>query len=191
MAINKVVVGTEVKLDLTTDTVTPETLLEGATAHGADGEQITGTCTYDADTQDATAAVAEVLAGKTYYGQGVKKTGTMPNRGGVTGSISTKAGSYSIPQGYHDGSGSVSIDVTEQAKLIPGNIKAGVEILGVTGSMTGEEDIQTQAKSVTPGFTAQVIVPDAGYDYLSQVTVAAIPVTETDNAAGGKTLTIG
>lgn len=33
-------------------------------------------------------------------------------------------------------------------------------------------------------------LPDEGYDYLSQVTVAAIPYVESDNAAGGKTATI-
>lgn len=43
MAVNKVEVDGEVKLDLTQDTVTPETLLPGATAHNAAGEQIAGT----------------------------------------------------------------------------------------------------------------------------------------------------
>jgi hypothetical protein len=39
--------------------------------------------------------------------------------------------------------------------------------------------------------SAQTIVPDSGYNYLAQVQVNAIPVVETDNAAGGKTVTIG
>lgn len=43
MAVNKVVYGTTVLVDLTKDTVTPDKLLKGATAHGASGEQITGT----------------------------------------------------------------------------------------------------------------------------------------------------
>jgi hypothetical protein len=65
----------------------------------------------------------------------------MPNRGSVTGTISTISGSYSIPQGYHDGSGSVSISSTEQAKLIAENIRQGITILGVQGSMSGTENV--------------------------------------------------
>lgn len=42
MAVNKVALNGEVKLDLTADTVTPETLLKGMTAHNAAGELITG-----------------------------------------------------------------------------------------------------------------------------------------------------
>lgn len=41
--INKVVLGSDTVLDLTSDTVTPETLLVGTTAHNAKGETITGT----------------------------------------------------------------------------------------------------------------------------------------------------
>lgn len=114
----------------------------------------------------------------------------MPNRGGASGTISTVDGTYSIQQGYHDGSGSVSIDSTEQAKIIAGNIKSGVEILGVTGTYEGEGGTY-QTKTATPYTTQQVILPDSGYDGLTQVTVEAIAYEETDNAAGGKTATIG
>ena len=188
--INKVIYGGNTLIDLTGDTVTADKILLGYTAHAASGEPITGTCEYDADTSDATAAVAEVLATKTFYKNGSKLTGTMPNRGAVTGTISTKAGTYTIQNGYHDGSGTVGIDATEQAKIIAENIRAGVQILGVTGTMSGSEDVNAQAKTVTPTTASQTITPDTGYNYLSQVTVNAIPYTETDNAAGGKTVTI-
>lgn len=190
MAINKVIYGNNTLIDLTSDSVTADKMLEGYTAHAASGEVITGTCDYDANTQDATAGVAEVLATKTFYGQGVKKTGTMPNRGAVAGTISTVAGTYAIAQGYHDGSGTVSIDSVEQAKIIASNIKSGVEILGVVGDYSGE-GISAQSKTATPSTSAQTILPDVGYDYLSQVTVNAIPYTEVLNAAGGYTATIG
>ena len=187
--INKLVVGNETKFDLTSDTVTADKLLKDITAHDKSGAPITGTCTFDADTQDATAAVAEILEGKTAYARGTKLTGTMPNKGAVSGTIATKD-AYTIPMGFHDGSGTVSIDATESAKIVAGNIKRGITILGVEGTYGGEA-AKVQTKSVTPKMTTQTVLPDEGFDYLSQVEVAAIPVNYSDNAAGGQTVTIG
>ena len=189
--VNKVVLGSEALIDLTADTITPSDLASGVTAHDASGAPITGTSTYDSDTSEDDAIVGEVLAGKTFHARGAGLTGTMPNNGGVTGSISTVAGSYSVPAGYHDGSGTVAIDAVEQAKLIAANIKEGITVLGVTGTHSGADSVTAQAKTVTPTMSQQTIVPDTGYDYLSQVTVGAIPYAETDNSAGGKTVTIG
>ena len=191
MAISKVIYGSETLIDLTGDTITADKLKKGYTAHGADGEIINGNCEHDANTQDATAAESEILATKTAYVRGNKVTGKMVNNGAVAGKISTKAGKYTVKQGYHDGSGFVEIDSTEQAKLIPTNIRDGVTILGVEGTMSGSEGVKPQSKSVTPSSKAQTVLPDSGYTHLSQVTVAAIPYNESDNAAGGKTVTIG
>ena len=188
--VNKLVVGNEVKFDLTGDTVAPNTLLTGATAHDKSGAQITGTCTYDSDTSDATVAVAEILKDKTAYARGAKIVGTMPNNGAKNYTISD-LNDQTISLGFYDGSGKISIDSAEKAKIIPANIKNGVSILGVQGTMTGQEDLQVQSKTVAPTFTAQTILPDDGYDYLSQVVVSAIPMTESENTAGGLTLTIG
>lgn len=188
---SKVIFNGEVLMDLTGDTVTAAQLLKGITAHGKDGAPVTGTCDWDAATGDATAAAAEILTGKTAYVKGKKVTGTMPNRGAVTGKISTKAGAYTVPQGYHDGSGKVTIDSTEQAKLIPTNIREGVTVLGVEGTMSGSEDMKPQSKSVTPKASAQTVLPDEDYNCLSQVEVAAIPYAVSDNTSGGKTVTIG
>ncbi len=190
MAVSKVVYGGNTLIDLTGDTVEASTLLKGAIAHGADGEVITGTCDFDANTQDATATAAEILSGKTAYNKANKLTGTMKNNGAVSGSIDNMAVPYTVPQGYHDGSGKVQIASTEQAKLIPSNIRKGISVLGVQGAMSGTEDVKPQAKTVTPTTAAQTILPDTGYNYLSQVTVEAIPYVESDNSAGGKTVTI-
>ena len=188
--VNKLVVGNDVKFDLTGDTVAPNTLLTGATAHDKSGAQITGTCSYDSDTSDATVAVAEILKDKTAYARGAKIVGTMPNNGAKNYTISN-LNDQTISLGFYDGSGKISIDSAEKAKIIPANIKNGVSILGVQGTMTGQEDLQVQSKTVAPTFTAQTILPDSGYDYLSQVVVSAIPMTESENTAGGLTLTIG
>lgn len=191
MAINKVIYGGNTLIDLTTDTVTADKMLAGYKAHDKSGTLITGSCEFDVNSGDATAAIAEILNGKTAYARGAKLTGTMPNRGSVKGTISSKEEQYTVQQGYHDGSGKVSIDSTEQAKLIPANIRAGVTVLGVEGTMTGTEDVNAQAKIVTPTTEAQTILPDEIYNYLSQVTVNAIPYQESPNSAGGTTVTIG
>lgn len=188
--VSKVIYGNDTLIDLTSDTVEASKLLSGYTAHGRDGAPVTGNCTFDADTSDADAVAAEILNTKTAYVNGQKITGSMPNRGSVSGVITDKNTPYTIQNGYHDGSGSVGIDSTEAAKIIADNIKDGVSILGVTGTYTGE-GVTAQAKTATPYTTQQTILPDSGYDYLSQVTVEAIYYNETDNAAGGKTVTIG
>lgn len=188
--VNKVIYGGQTLIDLTGDTVTASDILTGKKAHDKSGAQITGTCSYDADTSDANATAAEILSTKTAYVAGSKITGSMPNRGAVTGTITTKAQQYTIQNGYHDGSGKVSISSTEQAKIIATNIRQGVTILGVEGTMSGSEDVHAQTKTVTPATTAQTVTPDTGYNYLTQVTVNAIPYVETDNASGGITVTI-
>lgn len=189
--VNKVIYGGNTLIDLTGDTATASDVLTGKTFHDKTGATVEGTCAYDADTSDATATAAEILSTKTAYVGGSKVTGSMPNRGAVTGTISSKAQSYTIQNGYHDGSGKVQIATAEQAKIIATNIRQGVTILGVEGTMSGTEDVHAQAKTVTPTTAAQTVLPDTGYNYLSQVTVNAIPYTETDNAQGGKTVTIG
>ena len=188
--VNKVIYGNNTLIDLTLDTIAQSDVLTGKYVHLPSGERIQGSCTYDADTSDADAVASEILNTKTAYVNGNKITGQMPNRGAVTGTISTVAGTYSIQQGYHDGSGTVAIDSVEQAKIISGNIKDGVTILGVTGDYSGGP-VTAQAKTVTSSATQQVVLPDQGYDYLSQVTVNAMPYVETDNLQGGKTVTIG
>lgn len=188
---NKIVLGDgTVLIDLSGDTADAAHVLRGYTFHDKSGAPVTGANTFDADTSEDTAAVAEILAGKTAHARGAKLVGTMPNNGAVSGSISAKDEQYTVPQGFHDGSGKIGISTTEKGKIIPGNIKAGVVLLGVTGTYGGES-INAQAKNATPSFTQQTIQPDAGYDYLSAVTISAIPVAYADNAAGGRTVTIG
>lgn len=192
-AINKVIYGGRVLIDLTADTVTAEKLLSGYKAHGADGNVVNGACDYDMNTQEANATAAEILAGKKAGVAGNMVTGAMKNNGAVEGTISSKDEEYTVPQGFHDGSGKVKIHADEKAKLVANNIREGVTILGVAGSMTGTEGANPQTKTVTPSTSQQEILPDSesGYNYLSQVTVLAIPYSEAENPQGGTTVTIG
>lgn len=162
MAYNKIIYNGNTLIDLTEDTISATDVLAGETFHGADGESASG---------------------------------SMVNRGAVSGTIASKTGSYTIPQGYHNGSGKVTISSTEQAKIIASNIKSGVTLLGVQGTYTGEgSSLQSKSVSYTPSASSQTatVSADAGYDGLSavEITVGAIPYTETANTYG-TTVTIG
>lgn len=190
MAINKVIYGGNTLIDLTGDSVTKDKLLAGYTAHDKSGEVIEGTCPFDVDSTDATVTSAEILSGQTAYARGNKISGTMKNNGAVSEAITDKDSVYTIPIGYHDGSGTVKLDATEKAKLIPGNIKKGVSVLGIEGDCEPSSDVTAQTKTATPSTVKQTILPDDGVDYLSQVVINPIAYVESVNSAGGTTVTI-
>ena len=152
MAINKVIYGGQTLIDITDTTALADKVLDGFYFYGRDGVKTEGTCTYNADTSDATATASEILSGSSAYVNGNKINGAMVNNGAVTGTITTKAQQYTIPVGYHDGSGKVSISSTEQAKIIASNIKSGVTILGQAGSLalpTISQDSTTKILSIS------------------------------------------
>lgn len=190
---NKVVLGNgTVLIDISTDTIEKTDVINKKTFHDKAGAPQTGTCTYDMDTSDATALASEILTGKTAGVGGQMVTGTMVNNGEQVSTISKKDQTVTIKNGFHDGSGKVSIDPDEQAKLIGDNILEGVTILGVKGTRKPASGVKIEsAKSVVPSFTAQTITPSTGYDAMSQVNVSAITVTQTLNSAGGYTVTVG
>lgn len=188
--INKVVYDGDVLIDLTGDTITAVDVINGKTFHLASGAVATGTCNYDADTTDATANAAEILSGKTAYKNGSKITGTMANKAGTNVTVSGLSGTV-ISSGFYDGSGKAVIDSTSAANLVASNIRDGVTILGVEGTLSAEDELQVGPATATPT-TAQQIITAASlsFDYITQVTVNAIPYNETQNAAGGYTATI-
>lgn len=191
--VNKVVYGGDTLIDLSNDDVTRANVINGKYFHLPTGERTTGTCTYDADTSDADAAADDILSGKTAYKNGSKLTGSMTNRGEQHLTISARDSEVTIPAGYHDGSGGAGLGSADKAALIAGNIRSGVTILGVEGSMSGSENVKETSTTITPYTTSQTVQPsDLGdYNSFSSITVSAIAYTETDNAAGGKTATIG
>ncbi len=202
MAINKVVFGEDILIDLTSDTLTAADVLTGKTFHGKDGVQTTGTCAYDCDTSGGTAGAGEIISGQIAYVNGSEVTGTMVNNGSVTGYITDAETAYSIPSGFHDGGGTVSISDDDRTALgigddleLGGNIRQGVTILGVTGTMSTTEGMVSVAAEVDSfvGDTAQTYLPtafDSTANAISQITVNPIPYTETANSYG-TTVTIG
>ena len=82
-----------------------------------------------------TATASDVLQGKTIGTEDGLVDGTMPNRGAVTNTITTQGGEYTIPSGYHNGSGKVTASF---ANLTAENIKSGVNIGGIVGTYLGK-----------------------------------------------------
>lgn len=192
--ISKVVYGNQTLLDLTADTVAASNLLAGYTAHGADGAPISGSCAYNANTSGDTVTVGAVLSGTTFHNAaGVAQTGTMPNIGSQTSTLVSRDSAVAINAGYHDGSGSIGLGTTDKAALIADNIREGITILGILGTMSGSEDVKATGLSATPYTTAKTYQPsDLGdYNYFSQVTVSAIAYATSSNTGGGVTATIG
>ena len=190
--VSKVIYGGKTLIDLTADTVAPEQVQKGVTFHDKSGALLTGTSTKDSDTKDATAKAGEILSGKTAYVNGAKVTGTMANNGAQKSTITTKDQVVTIKNGFHDGSGNVQIDATEQAKIIGDNILEGITILGVEGTRKPASGVKIEpSKTVTPYTTAQTVQPSSQYDVMSEVVVNAIAYSEVENSAGGLTVTIG
>lgn len=108
---------------------------------------------------DATATEPDVVFGKTFYAGALpKRTGTMLDNGTVSTDITTKAQEVGIASGKHSGAGIVKISAAEQAKIIAGNIKKDITILGVTGTLDASPD---------------VVCPTAGYEKIDDGTYTA------------------
>ena len=115
------------------------------------------------------ASAANLLTGNTAYGKnGTKYTGSMANNGAVAGTISTSGGTYTVPVGYHNGSGKVTgptlaalvgtnVTLASAANLLTGNTAYGKNGTKYTGSMANKG-----AWTNMPTSSGKVTIP-AGY----------------------------
>ena len=102
-------------------------------------------------TGDANAAAGDILTGKSAFGASGSISGSMANNGSTSGTISTKAGSVTIPAGYTSG-GTVSLASAAISDCVAGNILTGKTILGVQGSLsmpTISQDSKTKILSIS------------------------------------------
>ena len=102
------------------------------------------------------------------------------DNGAVSKKLDTTTTSYAVPAGYHNGSGSVSIELEEKTVTANGDVTptAGKVLSKVTVNVENAPTLQE--KSVTPTKSEQSVTPDEGYDGLSKVTVGAIPANFAD-----------
>ena len=102
------------------------------------------------------------------------------DNGAVSKKLDTTTSAYTIPAGYHNGSGSVSVELEEKTVTANGDVfpTTGKVLSKVTVNVNNAPTLQ--AKSVTPTKSEQSVTPDEGYDGLSQVTVGAIPANYAD-----------
>ena len=77
---------------------------------------------------NTTSEAGDILLGESAFSKGVEITGTMPNRGAI--SITPGTTSKVIPEGYHNGAGSVEGD----SDLVSANIRSGANIFNVAGN---------------------------------------------------------
>ena len=102
------------------------------------------------------------------------------DNGAVSKKLDTTTTSYTVPAGYHNGSGTVSIELEEKTVTANGDVTptAGKVLSKVTVNVENTPTLQT--KTVTPTKSEQSVTPDEGYDGLSKVTVGAIPANFAD-----------
>ena len=129
------------------------------------------------DTYDGLSKVTVGAISKTYVGSGVTK------KSAATYTPGTSDQTIGANQ-YLSGAQTIKGD----SNLVAGNIRSGVSIFGVTGTVVAASSPNLQTKTVTPGTSSQTVRPDSGYDGLSQVTVSGDYNLVSGNIISGKTI---
>lgn len=105
---------------------------------------------------------------------------SIANNRAVSRKLDTTTASYTVPAGYHNGSGTVSVELEEKTVTANGVVTptAGKVLSKITVNVENAPTLQE--KTAVPSKEAQEIVADEGYDGLSKVSVQAIPANFAD-----------
>ena len=138
-------------------------------------ETLTGVLTNpkNIDLSDDTITPEDLRNGiKAHDSSGAQITGSMVDNGAVIETINTKNEEYTINEGYHNGNGKVSIDSSEQEKIISENIKKDINILGVIGTLEA-----ANLNWGTIGYSEEPKTLQEDYNYAVEIMNNWIPVT--------------
>lgn len=194
MAINKVIRKGAVVLDLTSDTVTPETLMSGATAHNAAGDPIVGTASSGIDTSDATATSNDILANKTAYVDGEKIIGNIPSKS--SSDLTSSGATVTVPAGHYASQATKTIasgSAKTPATIITKNPTISVNSSGlITASVSGTQSVTPTVTSgyVSSGTEGTITVSGSATKQLTvQAAQTITPGTSNKTIASGRYLT--
>lgn len=138
------------------------------------------------DTSPVTAGAGDVLANKVIVNaDGETVAGTMPNNGAVSKTLDAATNSYTVPAGYHDGTGKVQI-VTEEKTATP--TKAAQEITPATGKVLSKVSIGAIPANYIDTSDADALAANILEDKTAYVDGAKVTGTMANNGAISKTI---
>jgi hypothetical protein len=162
--------GGEYKLQPTkevTPTKAQQNVTPGSGFYGLEGVTVLPIPSIYQDVSSVNATAADVLTGKVIVlSDGTVKAGTMPDNGAVNKSLDATTISYTIPKGYHNGSGKVSIALEEKSvtptkseqTITPttGNVLSKVKVAAIPAAYIITDDADATAAQILDGMTAYV-----------------------------------